>query len=408
MGATITPIPTLRVTTDVNLRDEKVLEDVTAWLDANPAVRTVGTGTGGPVRGSGVEVWLRDATPGDSTKRRRVNRRAPQGGRYTRAWVDHLARTVVVEKIGEDRKGKGPARRRGGQVEQEEDQLDMEYRYWSFMEAHPAHASLPIKSKNEALEVLTWAKTDHLLPSQKPVPAPFTPEECQELMTLLKSFTPNAPDDNGIETRVVARVLLRVAIWRQKYFRSHKPLPKDVKTPPSTSSSYLATETGKSVSKAVWDMFVVVVCLGLPYIFVENRRQRMDHEHGWASGGSSRSATPAFIVGIISCLVAAIILSASVTFISLPAMDGAARIAGFVAIACAIGSMLASVVSFIIFRSDLSGFADRPGVDGSTGFVGMEGLVGISVSSFPPSTLPCITRADSNLVVCPSYREKPL
>ena len=85
--------------------------------------------------------------------------------------------------------------------------MDMEYRYWSFMEAHPAHTSLPANAKIEAMDVLTWAWTgkaptaatrakthlnpflDRLLPSQRTVPAPFTQEECQELMSLLRSFS---------------------------------------------------------------------------------------------------------------------------------------------------------------------------------------------------------------------------
>ena len=90
-------------------------------------------------------------------------------------------------------------------------ELDTEYRYWSFMEAHPAHNSLPAKAKMEAMDVLTWAWTgnngllsthsrplysslslffpiERLLPSNCAVPAPFTQEECQELMTLIRSF----------------------------------------------------------------------------------------------------------------------------------------------------------------------------------------------------------------------------
>jgi hypothetical protein len=91
-------------------------------------------------------------------------------------------------------------------------ELDTEYRYWSFMEAHPAHNSLPAKAKLEAMDVLTWAWTgrmafflltsrpgllklslffffiERLLPSHSAVPAPFTQEECQELMTLIRSF----------------------------------------------------------------------------------------------------------------------------------------------------------------------------------------------------------------------------
>jgi hypothetical protein len=73
------------------------------------------------------------------------------------------------------------------------------------METHPAHTALPVKAKSEAMDVLNWAWTgtpffrgclvdanlflqDRLLPSQGSIPPPFTQEECQELMSLLRSF----------------------------------------------------------------------------------------------------------------------------------------------------------------------------------------------------------------------------
>jgi hypothetical protein len=75
-------------------------------------------------------------------------------------------------------------------------ELDTEYRYWLFMEAHPTQNSLPVKAKLEAMDILTWpggnglftqscpftqvfiSSIEHLLPSHSAVPAPFTQEEC--------------------------------------------------------------------------------------------------------------------------------------------------------------------------------------------------------------------------------------
>jgi hypothetical protein len=55
------------------------------------------------------------------------------------------------------------------------------------------------------------------------------------------------------------------------------------------------------VLRLVWDLFVVLVCLGLPYIFVEKRNRDEEGWHGElrteGSGGSI------FAVGVISCLV---------------------------------------------------------------------------------------------------------
>jgi hypothetical protein len=41
--------------------------------------------------------------------------------------------------------------------------LDMEYRYWSFIEAHPAHTALSANAKVEAMDALTWAWTGELV-----------------------------------------------------------------------------------------------------------------------------------------------------------------------------------------------------------------------------------------------------
>jgi len=38
-------------------------------------------------------------------------------------------------------------------------ELDLEYRFWSFMETHPTHTALPVKAKSEAMDVLNWAWT---------------------------------------------------------------------------------------------------------------------------------------------------------------------------------------------------------------------------------------------------------
>lgn len=35
----------------------------------------------------------------------------------------------------------------------------MEYRYWTYIESHPAHEPLPANAHAEALDVLTWCYT---------------------------------------------------------------------------------------------------------------------------------------------------------------------------------------------------------------------------------------------------------
>lgn len=142
--------PTHRVTTDVNLRFEKVLNGVTAFLEnLKDNVPT------------GCEMWLRDGR--DSKKKF-----AP-----VRSWVNHQTRSVIIES--------GRTQKKSKRIEEDREysykihgtctgltmflpiELDMEYRYWSFMECHPAHAVLPLNAKNEAFEALSWAWTGKVL-----------------------------------------------------------------------------------------------------------------------------------------------------------------------------------------------------------------------------------------------------
>jgi hypothetical protein len=101
---------------------------------------------------------------------------------------------------------------RGGACADSFAETSMDYLYWSFMVSHPAHAPLPTESVSEAIDVLTWSYTglfldllilccrsspslasDRLLPSPAPSLPPFSQEECQELIALLRSVEREPP-----------------------------------------------------------------------------------------------------------------------------------------------------------------------------------------------------------------------
>jgi len=331
--------PTRRVTTDVDLRVDTVLDIVTAYLERQKDGNVP----------QGLEMWVREGQPQKSRSRR--GSLVP-----VRCWVDHRKRVVQFDRANE---ANGNAK---GKNVETDDHLDMEYRYWAFIEAHPAHTSLPVNSKIEAMDVLTWAWTDRLLPSQRTIPAPFTQEECQELMSLLRSFN-NEQSDAGlqgvVQTRIISRILLRVAHWRQLNFRPNKPLPKDV-----TNNDLRFPKHRKTLTRALFDLVLSCVCLGIPYIFLDRHQShRLDEESGL------RSSAPMFVIGACTCLIAAILLSASVTFLSLPGLDNIARVAGFIAILFSSFSMASTVVAIFKYKADL----ERPAAH-----VGGEGLVMLS------------------------------
>ncbi|KAJ2929720.1 hypothetical protein H1R20_g7364, partial [Candolleomyces eurysporus] len=336
--------PTKKITTDVNLRDEKVLSEVTVYLEdgdlnstnydaffnqdssIQPVVqghRASSTAKGVPP--PSVEIWLRDM----STPKTRRKRGAPAFVPL-KCFVDHHSRSVIVDPTGPQGQGKGKgklvksltssSKKKGP----EEDQLDMEYRYWSFMEAHPSHTILPLKAKSEANDVLTWAWTD------------------------------------------------------VKSNQFHVP----------------GTAPRRSFTRAILDLCIGCICLGIPYLFLERARSfgagggRIIDDESTGGGllrtGVGSSAGPVFVVGACACLVAAIVLSASVTFLSLPGLDGFTRIAGLGAVLFACLSMAATLVAFFRVKYDMDqATAATAGPLGAGTAVGLEGLVSISVSFFP-------------------------
>lgn len=122
-------------------------------------------------------------------------------------------------------------------------------------------------------------------------------------------------EDHGIQTRVVARILLRVgklshlhvqqivylnvhplAYWRQSFFRPDKPLPKDVGGIPG----HLPVQR-RTVSRVIFDFVVSCLCLGIPYIFLQRAARlssRMDEESGLLRGPA-----PMVVIGAATCLV---------------------------------------------------------------------------------------------------------
>ncbi|KAJ7732450.1 hypothetical protein B0H16DRAFT_1581508 [Mycena metata] len=278
-------------------------------------------------------------------------------------WVDHAKREV---SSAEDVVGL-------------EEHLDMEYRYWAFMESHPAHVAIPYAAKREAMDVLTWAWTDRLLPPQQaPLPPPFTQSECQELLGLLRSFGEDTSQaEQGIQsivlTRIVSRILMRVGHWRQHHFRPHKSLPME-----HTGNHHLRYRAhSPGFLRTVGEVLASVLLLGVPYLFYNRANfHRVDAE----GGITARNMLPVLLIGACTCLLAAILLSASITFLLLPGLDNIARVVALVVVLLAACSMASGLVALFRYKAELAEGAQSTGQLNPTA-VGREGLRLISTRS---------------------------
>ncbi|KAG1859317.1 hypothetical protein DFJ58DRAFT_840189 [Suillus subalutaceus] len=324
--------PRIQATTDVDLRNLSKLDAVMS------VVETAGSAP------EGCEMWARD---GPVVKR--GWRRQKMAGGPVISWVDHRIRRVSSQIPSVD----------GIIFSGEDDRLDDEYRYWSFVETHPAHISLPPSARQEALDALHWSYTDPLLAHPQPIPPPFTQDECHKLLGHLND--PNLRSTTT-HTRMIARILLRVAHWRQTNFRPHKPLPRDV---PIMQRPKRRVPIGRMIA----DILTGILCLGIPFFLVDrsNYGGHVDLEGNIVSN----SGGPLFLAGACACLVAAVILSASVTLMTLPGLSGVARMSGLVAIMCSVLSMITSFISIIRHKAEM---AHGTPTSGSEGFVLLTAL----------------------------------
>lgn len=67
--------------------------------------------------------------------------------------------------------------------------LALQASYWSYIEKHPVHVVLSSMITAEATDILAWAYTDRLLPSEaRGMTPPFSQDECHELSAILRSL----------------------------------------------------------------------------------------------------------------------------------------------------------------------------------------------------------------------------
>ncbi|KAI9512451.1 hypothetical protein F5148DRAFT_1279786 [Russula earlei] len=148
--------PTLHTITDVDLRNTERLNAVTRFLNGRNME---------DVPPPEWELWLRDSCESTTVF-------IPH-----RTWVHHGSRMVLFERPGL----------------RDVDKMESEYQYWLFMGSHPLHALLPSESVAKAIDVLTWFYTSPLILSSHNSASPFSQEECQELLTQLRSFSREPP-----------------------------------------------------------------------------------------------------------------------------------------------------------------------------------------------------------------------
>ncbi|KAJ7202679.1 hypothetical protein B0H12DRAFT_1126978 [Mycena haematopus] len=248
----------------------------------------------------------------------------------------------------------------------------MECRYWAFMESHPAHVALPFGARQEAMDVLTWAWTDGVLPRPEALrPPPLTHHECQELLALLRSCADAPQTDTDIQgtslTHIVSRILLRVAQWRQHQLALSLDHTGDDHLRPAGLPHRAA------------DVALSCLLLGFPYLFYTPAR---NHNRDAEGGTDARTLFPILVVTVCTCLLAAALLEASVTFLALPGLQSIPHAIALTVVLLDVAAIVSCVVAIFWCKAELAN-AEAP--------MNGEGLILISmrsvITSLPPVLL---------------------
>ncbi|KAI5116232.1 hypothetical protein M0805_003294 [Coniferiporia weirii] len=315
------------ITTDIDIQNPRKLSALAAYLNklSNETF----------VLEEGWEIWLHD----------NGLTREPEDFVLMRCWVDHNTRALGYWPP--------PSRGSDGPVgKTADDRLDLEYKYWAFMESHPAHVPLPANAYSEALDALTWSYTERLLKTNRRAPPPFTQHESHELIELLRQ-TSESSGQAAVQTKIVSKILRRIVQWKQHFFRPEKPLPRGV----ILENIQTRTQRSTQYRRTFIDFVAAWLCFGIPYLYANRHAyQRYDEE-----GGLMRSAGPMLVVGASVCIVAAIILTASVTFLALPGQDQIARSAGLIAVLASTASLGSSVIAALRNHVEVQRMAARGG-----------------------------------------------
>ncbi|KAI0319135.1 hypothetical protein OF83DRAFT_1111938 [Amylostereum chailletii] len=68
------------------------------------------------------------------------------------------------------------------------ERLEMDIRYWSYVEAHPSHESAYLRTVSSAINLLTRCHAELILSTPDRTAPPFTLDECQKLTDMINSL----------------------------------------------------------------------------------------------------------------------------------------------------------------------------------------------------------------------------
>lgn len=221
--------------------------------------------------------------------------------------------------------------------------------YWSFLQQHPCHMPLPPCAEDELLEALTNFRTENIMFDQLS-PSPFSDSELDSLLELLSTYRGiGARAQSPVKTTFVAWVLRRISSHREatSYGRYTRKFYDDLLLSKQSQSSAVQDSplTRNRILNAISDLFMTVSLWSVPSSYLNHVRSAIAYR-GRLSAVQNR--WEAYISKLVKewndfNLVATVLLSATVSFLSVPGLDEISSLFCMTSVLLSLGSLVIGV-----------------------------------------------------------------
>ncbi|KAL0949679.1 hypothetical protein HGRIS_009717 [Hohenbuehelia grisea] len=218
--------------------------------------------------------------------------------------------------------------------------------YWNYLWNHPAHIPTPDRAVSEATDALTWFYTDNLISGAKSV-APFSKAECEDLSRVIKDLTLPCNSDSVSKTVFLSWLLREVCSFRDAEHYGRYTLKQSQAFDASRQPARFESRTPGWLSQTILNFVTNFLFFSIPWTYLAHVKSSSEFRGRLANVQKNWEEYIARLVREYShfLLISTVLLSATVSFLALPDIAQAARVAGTVSTFTSLGSIIVGVFS---------------------------------------------------------------
>ncbi|KAF8600958.1 hypothetical protein BDV93DRAFT_496167 [Ceratobasidium sp. AG-I] len=219
--------------------------------------------------------------------------------------------------------------------------------YWAFVESHPNHRDLFEEDSRKATEALTWSYADRLL--YEGSNAPFEKENAREMLDLIEKIS-NLAHQGSANNRAMLQnwycaAVLRVVAYDRRHSHFGQRNVAEMRGRAQSDDTDSIIPFKSLIGCAVWHL-TSFISFGSPFGYF---KRIVNVDRTSINEGINVIRWRSFVKEMCqewadSNLLATVLVSATVSLLAIPGLNGLAQIAGFLSAFCALGSVLSGML----------------------------------------------------------------